>query len=123
MSEHPQIVDPLALVRERAALDFAPIASFNEHQIGCFHVDEPGPGPWEMHPDTDELLYVLDGSVSVEIHGDEPVRLSTGSFIVVPRGRWHRHVDAHQLVELFFTPGESVHCDDPDDVAPTHEGA
>jgi hypothetical protein len=33
--------------------------------------------------------------------------------MVVPRGRWHRHVDAVDLVEMYFTPGESLHSDDP----------
>jgi len=69
-----------------------------------------------MHPDTDELLFALEGSVTIELVGDggnERVPLTAGCLVVVPRGRWHRHVDAADLVELYHTPGQSVACDDP----------
>jgi hypothetical protein len=44
---------------------------------------------------------------------NERVPLDAGSLVVVPRGRWHRHVDAEHLVELYHTPGQSLGCEDP----------
>ena len=76
-----------------------------------------------MHPDTDELLFALGGSVTIEAYeagGSELVPLAAGSLVVIPRGRWHRHADAHDLVELYHTPGQTLSCDDP---AAAPEGA
>ncbi|MGI5130808.1 hypothetical protein ACQEVB_28660 [Pseudonocardia sp. CA-107938] len=40
--------------------------------------------------------------------------LSAGQFTIVPKGRWHRHVDARDVVELFHTPGATVNSDADD---------
>lgn len=48
-----------------------------------------GTSPWERHPDTDELLYILEGRADVTIlHDDGPVvtPVGAGRVIVVPRG-------------------------------------
>lgn len=95
---------------------FNEFAAFNDGRVGVFRGSAPGAGPWEMHPDTDELLFALAGSVTIEMYdpaGNETVPLTAGSLVVVPCGRWHRHVDADNLVELFHTPGESLHTADP----------
>ncbi|MEO1055881.1 MAG: cupin domain-containing protein, partial [Actinomycetota bacterium] len=80
--------------------------------------DDVAVSDWELHPDTDELLMVLNGSVTVEIlndHGAETHPLTAGQCVVVPRGHWHRHRDICDLVEMYFTPGESLQstADDP----------
>jgi mannose-6-phosphate isomerase-like protein (cupin superfamily) len=95
---------------------FHEFVAFNNGHFAVFRASGAGDGPWEMHPDTDELLFALQGSVTVELFGDagkERVALTAGSLLVVPRGRWHRHVDADNLVELYHTPGQSLGCDDP----------
>jgi mannose-6-phosphate isomerase-like protein (cupin superfamily) len=60
---------------------------------------------WERDPDTDELLMVLDGSVTVEVLTDSDSRLvplTAGQFTIVPRGLWHRHTMARDVIELFY---------------------
>jgi mannose-6-phosphate isomerase-like protein (cupin superfamily) len=47
---------------------------------------------WEMHPNADEFVYLLSGSV--EVHLEQPdglrkVALNGSGAIVVPRGIWH----------------------------------
>lgn len=110
--------DPIKTARSREPFDFHELAPFNNGAIAVFRGDELATSDWEMHPDTDELLMVLDGSVTVEIltdHGAETHPLSAGQFVVVPTGHWHRHRDIHDLVEMFYTPGETVQstADDP----------
>jgi gentisate 1,2-dioxygenase len=41
--------------------------------------------------------------------------LTAGQFTVVPQGHWHRHTDAHDVVEMFYTPGTTLEssADDP----------
>ena len=73
-----------------------------------------------MHPDTDELLFALEGSVTIELFehaGNQRVPLDAGSVVVVPRGPLHRHVDAAHLIELDHTAGQSLGCQDPSTVS------
>ena len=77
-----------------------------------------GTSPWERHPDTDELLYILEGRADATIlHDDGPVvtPVGEGSVIVVPRGLWHRHTLHGTVKELYLTPGRSEHstAEDP----------
>ena len=108
---------PIEIAHHDDEMAFTQFASFNEHGFGVFRIAEsPGAGPWEMHPDTDELLYVLEGTVTVERFdpsGNQLIPLGAGQLVVIPRNHWHRHVDAVDLIEMFYTPGVSLHCDDP----------
>lgn len=47
---------------------------------------------WEMHPNGDEFVYLLSGSVELlleEAHEVRSLRLTAPSAVVVPRGVWH----------------------------------
>lgn len=64
----------------------------------------PGSSPWERHNNGDELLYVVDGEVEIEVlGGSEPfkVTLRQGTLFVVPRGKWHQ-LTAHAPVNIMF---------------------
>jgi mannose-6-phosphate isomerase-like protein (cupin superfamily) len=107
---------PVEIARADPELAFHEFVPFNDGHFAVFRATGEGAGPWEMHPDTDELLFALEGSVTIELFddgGNERVPLTAGSLVVVPQGRWHRHVDADNLVELYHTPGQSLDCDDP----------
>jgi mannose-6-phosphate isomerase-like protein (cupin superfamily) len=113
--------EPVSIAHALQPFDFHEFAPFNS---GAFAVFRSGGSlevsEWEMHPDTDELLYVLEGHDTVEILGAEPgsastmVPLDAGQFVVVPRGHWHRHRDVRDLVQLSFTPGTSLASSDED---------
>lgn len=62
----------------------------------------------EMHPDGDEVLYLVSGEISVRLElpeGERTVDLHGGQGLVVPQGVWHliTTVEAGQLVHI--TPG------------------
>ena len=61
----------------------------------------------EMHPDGDEVIFVLEGRFRVRLGGDdsEYIEVAAGQGVVIPRGVWHKiHVLAPcRLVTL--TPG------------------
>jgi mannose-6-phosphate isomerase-like protein (cupin superfamily) len=47
---------------------------------------------WEMHPNADEFVYLLSGSVEVHLEradGLQKVALTGSGAVVVPRGVWH----------------------------------
>ena len=73
----------------------------------------PGPHRGEVHPDGDELLYVVSGRMELILdEGDQhavgietKVLLRAGEAYVVPRGVWHR-VEALEPSHLIHvTPG------------------
>jgi mannose-6-phosphate isomerase-like protein (cupin superfamily) len=82
------------------------LGAFNEYALGMGRYT--GKSPWERHMNGDELLYVLDGEVSITVLTNEaPLeeRLGTGSLFVVPRGLWHQ-LEAHPVVcILYASPG------------------
>lgn len=63
---------------------------------------------WEMHPDGDELLYVIQGAITVVLEregGEDVSEVDTGKMFVVPRGVWHRVRVRTPGKLLFCTPG------------------
>lgn len=59
--------EPLAVGRSIDPLDFHQLASFNDGSFSVVRVPEAQVSDWEFHADTDELLFVLAGSVTIEI--------------------------------------------------------
>jgi quercetin dioxygenase-like cupin family protein len=90
-------------------VEFRTLATFNRGTIGVFWASN-GISPWERHPEDEELLQVVEGSVDIEVLTDEGSEITTvaaGSVFVVPRGRWHRHRHTGLVKELYLTPGPS----------------
>ena len=56
-----EVCNPGELVSSPAEMEFATLAQFDTGHVGVFWSEAGGPGPWEMHPGGDELLYVLEG--------------------------------------------------------------
>lgn len=93
------------------AINFSPHARTSQEimatgnlvtRMNCY---EPGQAtPQHMHPDEDETLYVVEGSGSVTVEGDEALAIKTGDLICLPAGRFHR-IDAgphSRLVLIYF---------------------
>jgi mannose-6-phosphate isomerase-like protein (cupin superfamily) len=58
---------------------------------------------WHHHDDADELFLVWRGRMRVEFR-DQVVVLSTGEFLVVPRGVEHRTAADDEVEVLIFEP-------------------
>jgi mannose-6-phosphate isomerase-like protein (cupin superfamily) len=98
-------------------MEFAQLADFNEGGVGVFWATG-GRSPWELHPDDDKLLQIVEGEVVITVLTDDgPVEtvVSAGSCFVVPRGHWHRQELRGKVLELYVTPGRSKHshAEDP----------
>jgi mannose-6-phosphate isomerase-like protein (cupin superfamily) len=81
--------------------------------IPSIDIDEPSPHGGEMHPDGDEFLYVVSGTMNLILDdGDEraagaetSVLLRAGDAYVVPRGTWHRIEAVEPSYLIHVTPG------------------
>lgn len=59
---------------------------------------------WEMHPDGEEIVYLLSGAVDLILDqpgGTRVVPVRPGQAVIVPRGVWHR--------AIVHTPGDTLH--------------
>lgn len=117
------LFNPLQQSAALPEMEFSRLAGFDAGEAGVFWSGEGGPSPWEMHPDCDELLHVLEGEIQVEIlpaDGGEStlVVVKSGWFLVVPTGCWHRQTITEKARELYVTPGQTLHSGAAD---PRHE--
>jgi quercetin dioxygenase-like cupin family protein len=64
--------------------------------------------PWHCHPDTEEMVYVLEGEILMNVDGDER-RVGTGGVSMSPRGVPHAFTVVSESARLlsFQTPGSS----------------
>lgn len=75
--------------------------------IGIADMFENSPHGGEMHPDGDEVLYLISGHVRVVFEDEElaDMDLRPGDGLVVPKGVWHR-VDILEPCRIVYaTPG------------------
>jgi mannose-6-phosphate isomerase-like protein (cupin superfamily) len=99
----------VALAEKLASFDevFSPriVARYNDSKVQVGKAR--GDFVWHSHPETDDLMLVVAGRLTVETR-DETVELGPGELVVVPRGVEHRTRAAEEahllLVELAGTP-------------------
>ena len=95
---------------------FLDLVSFNGNQFGTCDITGVSP-VWEMHPETDEFFYVVEGEFEVtllEEAGESHHVAPAGTTLVIPRGLWHRPGAPKGAKLLYFTPGQSLHSDAQD---------
>src|SRR5215831_20596274 len=70
---------------------FARLAPYRDSAINVAKFS--GEGPWERHPNGDEIVQVVDGAVTFHIMMDDGSQshvLKAGMVVIVPQGKWHR---------------------------------
>jgi quercetin dioxygenase-like cupin family protein len=75
--------------------------------VGIVDMDHDPPHGGELHPDGDELIYIISGKVRVvgESAPDEPCELGPGDACIVSKGEWHRVHLLEPTRLLHITPG------------------
>jgi quercetin dioxygenase-like cupin family protein len=77
------------------------------YTFGVTTMNENSPHDGEMHPDGDEVLYIIDGKVRVTVETDpvQELELLAGDGVIVPKGVWHK-VDILEPTRIvYLTPG------------------
>lgn len=113
-----KVFNPAQVTDQLDEMAFEQISEFNDAHIGAFWSEAGGPGPWELHPDAEELLHVMEGRVEIEIlpRQGPSIRkeLTAGSFLIVPRGLWHRHNMLTRTKEMYLSPARTEHSNAED---------
>jgi mannose-6-phosphate isomerase-like protein (cupin superfamily) len=75
--------------------------------VGIVTLDGESPHGGEMHPDGDEILYVISGKIRVtsDSSPDEPLELGAGEACVVPKAEWHNIHLIEKAQFVHITPG------------------
>ena len=101
-------------IRAEPSVEFLPV-QFDGRHVGVLSVESAGVrDEWEIHPEQDELLYLLEGAIDVFLRGDleksgeETLHLRQGQACVIPKGMWHRQEVVAPCKVLFLTP-ETIH--------------
>jgi quercetin dioxygenase-like cupin family protein len=73
--------------------------------IGVITLEQNPPHGGEMHPDGDEILYVISGKLMIISDSSEPLVLGPGNACIIEKGEWHRVelIEKAQLIHI--TPG------------------
>ncbi len=114
-----EILDVEKELSKHPAGTFLNLLKFNGSYFGACDITGVSP-VWEMHPDTDEFFFILEGQFEIALLDDTtPTKytINSGSSFVVPRGIWHKPGAPGGCKFIHFTPGESLHseADDPRD--------
>jgi mannose-6-phosphate isomerase-like protein (cupin superfamily) len=103
------VIDKINLSDALASFDeaFQPriVGTYNDNKIQV--AKTRGEFVWHSHPDTDDLFYVVEGQLTIQLR-DRDVVLGPGELFVVPRGVEHcprADPEAHiLLIEPVGTP-------------------
>jgi mannose-6-phosphate isomerase-like protein (cupin superfamily) len=85
------------------------IADMNDHQFKL--VKFQGEFVWHKHADTDEVFIVLDGEMTIHLHGSD-VKVKAGELVVVPRGVEHKTGAQHECSALIVEKLGTVNTGD-----------
>lgn len=75
--------------------------------IGIVTMVHDAPHRGEVHPDGDEILYVISGRLRVtgESEPNAAIELGAGDACIVPKGEWHRVRVLEKTQLIHITPG------------------
>jgi len=88
-------------------------AEVNDQSVKLVKVD--GEFVWHHHDDADELFFVTDGALRIELREESDVHLTAGEFAVVPRGVEHRPVADEPAEILLVEPADTLNTGNVED--------
>ena len=108
-----EVLDVIKELSKHSEGTFLNLLKFNDSHFGACDITGVSP-VWEMHPDTDEFFYIVEGQFEIVLlDGVTPSKhiATPGSTFVVPSGIWHKPGAPSGCKFIHFTPGESLHSD------------
>ncbi|RLK00343.1 cupin domain-containing protein [Tenacibaculum discolor] len=65
--------------------------------------------PWHNHENEDELFYIIDGSLLMEIENQPSFTMKTGDLYVVPKGINHRVSSSEECLIMLIETKSTKH--------------
>jgi len=100
------LTDDLSVILDESP---GPFTRFSGFTFTSVSMSQDAPHGGEMHPDGDEIVYVISGKIEVtlELESDQTVNVEAGEGVIIPRGIWHKvHVvEPVELVTISPGPG------------------
>ena len=87
-------------------------ASLNGQELKVAKLE--GEFVWHSHPDADELFWVIEGDLTLELEGEPDRQLSDGQLGVVPAGVEHKPVANGLAKVVLFEPAGTENTGDAD---------
>lgn len=81
------------------------IAELNDYQLKLIKAKREF--VWHSHPETDELFFVVDGSMRLALR-DKTFTLNKGELIVVPKGVEHKPICETECTVMLIEPKGTV---------------
>ena len=66
---------------------------------------------WHKHDDEDEMFFVIDGILKIEMR-EETVMIHPNEFYIVPKGVEHRPIAEKEVSVMLFEPATTKHTGD-----------
>ena len=66
---------------------------------------------WHKHDHEDELFFVIDGNLQIELK-DKTIELTANEFVIIPRGVEHRPVALNEVSVMLFEPTSTLNTGD-----------
>ncbi|GGK34728.1 cupin domain-containing protein [Nocardia camponoti] len=108
MSKNPvDLVTKLSLVSEYWSPKV--VARLNDYEIKVVKVE--GEFVWHTHEETDELFFVIEGELTIQMR-DGDVNVRPGQLFVVPRGVEHCPVADGEVHAMLIEPAGVVNTGD-----------
>ena len=74
--------------------------------VGILTITQNAPHGGEVHPDGDEILYVISGKLRVSCDSEtDDIILDPGQACIVPKGEWHQVFVLEPTKLVHITPG------------------
>lgn len=85
------------------------IESLNDYQIKLVKIH--GEFTWHDHKDTDELFYVIEGEMAIQLE-NETIKLKAGELYVVKKGMLHKPVAKETCHIMLIEPKGVINTGD-----------
>ncbi len=63
---------------------------------------------WHFHEVEDELFFVIQGKLTIEIKNQNPIDLEKGEMVIIPHGTEHRPVALEECTIMMFEPESTL---------------
>jgi mannose-6-phosphate isomerase-like protein (cupin superfamily) len=78
------------------------VANYNDNDVMV--VKFIGEYPFHKHDTTDDLFFVLEGEMFMDLQGQDSVKVSAGELFIVPKGVVHRPRAENEVKVLLMEP-------------------